>query len=242
MLPRLCLAAEKIQYLKYPFYNYVLRDGSIMRSANSEKKRMDSLNIYSEWHQIFDSIEDSELQRYLYGALAEYYVRNCRAHKIKGWKINGLDFKFAWKYSLNAKERLKAVAFTVLPELYIKLWKEFYMTVYLILYLAIIVFWLFTCNQYRGSFIEKTFLLLSSMSMALIVGILRLFLRTMEARTVAHRCAISIRNRAAESGLFIKRMVDFQMQEMRFDSLYILLLCKNSSIIIKAYWFWHPLY
>lgn len=45
------------------------------------------------------------------------------------------------------------------------------MTVYLILYLAIIVFWLFTCNQYRGSFIEKTFLLLSSMSMALIVGL-----------------------------------------------------------------------
>lgn len=121
MLPRLCLAAEKIQYLKYPFYNYVLRDGSIMGSANSEKKRIDSLNIYSEWYQMFNSIEDNELQRYLYGALVKSYLKNCHAQKIKDWKINGLDFKFAWKYSLNAKERLKAVVFTVLPELFIKL-------------------------------------------------------------------------------------------------------------------------
>jgi glycosyltransferase involved in cell wall biosynthesis len=121
MLPRLCLAAEKIQYLKYPFYNYVLRDGSIMGSANFEKKRIDSLNIYSEWYQMFESIEDSEMQRYLYGALIKYYLKNCRAHKIKDWEIKNFDFKFAWKYSLNTKERLKTLLFSTLPGLYINL-------------------------------------------------------------------------------------------------------------------------
>lgn len=121
MLPRLCLAAKKIQYLKYPFYNYIIRDGSIMGSLNLEKKQKDSLNIYSEWRQMFDNIKDAELQRYLYGALAKYYLKNCRAHKIEGWKIKNFDFEFAWKYSLNAKERLKTLLFSTLPGLYINL-------------------------------------------------------------------------------------------------------------------------
>lgn len=121
MLPRMCLAAKAIQYLQYPFYNYVIRDGSIMGSSSSEKKRNDSLEIYTEWAHIFQKIQDAELQKYLYSVLIKNYLKNCRAQKIKGWKVDGLDFKFAWKHSLNTKERLKTLLFNTLPGLYIKL-------------------------------------------------------------------------------------------------------------------------
>lgn len=121
MLPRLCLAAKTVEYLQYPFYNYVMRDGSIMGSSSSEKKRNDSLEIYTEWIQNFQKIQDAELKKYLCSALIKNYLKNCRAQKIKGWKVDGLDFKFAWKYSLNIKERLKTILFGILPGLYIKL-------------------------------------------------------------------------------------------------------------------------
>lgn len=122
MLPRLCLAATKIQYLQYPFYNYFIRDGSIMTSTmNGEKKRKDSLDNYREWVNLFSKIEDPELKQYVYAVLIKCYLANCRAVKIKGWQINNLNFKFAWKHSLNIKEKLKVSLFTILPELYIHL-------------------------------------------------------------------------------------------------------------------------
>lgn len=122
MLPRLCLAATKIQCLQYPFYNYLIRDGSIMTSTkNGEKKRRDSLDVYTGWMNLFSNIADAELKNYLCGALTKYYLANCRAVKINGWKINNLNFKFAWKYSLNLYERLKSLLFCIFPELYIHL-------------------------------------------------------------------------------------------------------------------------
>lgn len=121
MLPRVCLAAKKIQYFQYPFYNYVIRDGSIMGTANTKKKVDDSLSIYAEWYNEFLSVSDKTLQKYLYGQLVKNYLKSCKSLSVKRWKIYGLDFKFAFKHSLNTKERLKVIIFTLLPGIYIKL-------------------------------------------------------------------------------------------------------------------------
>ena len=120
MLPRLYLAAKRISYVDYPFYNYVIRDGSIMTSSNTEEKTNISIAIWSEWYKLLKQINDKELQRYMYGILIRYYLRNSRVRKIKGWKIDGMNFKFAMKYALNNKEKIKVLGYTLLPDLYIK--------------------------------------------------------------------------------------------------------------------------
>ena len=114
MLPRLCLAANKIVYINYPFYNYIIREGSITTSVVSEKKRNDALCIWKEWFHRIGMLEDKELQRYMYGILIRYYQHTSRKHQVKGWKIEGMDFLFAMRYALNMRERVKVLLFSII--------------------------------------------------------------------------------------------------------------------------------
>jgi len=104
----------KVKYVNYPFYNYVIREGSITTSEANEKKINDTLIIWEEWFHIIGALEDTELQRYMYGILIRYYQHTCRRYGIKGWKIPGMDFLFVMKYALNAREKLKALLFTIM--------------------------------------------------------------------------------------------------------------------------------
>lgn len=121
MLPRLYCAANKVLYVDYPFYNYIIRDNSIMTSTNSPEKVSMSIDIYTEWMERIEKITDKEYQRYLYGILVRYYMANARFLKIAGWKIPGMKFLFAFKYALGIRERVKVVLFSVAPSLYIKI-------------------------------------------------------------------------------------------------------------------------
>ncbi len=120
MLPRLYFAASKIVYIDYAFYNYMIRENSIMTSSNSPEKVRMSIDIYTEWMERIEKVTDQEYQRYLYGILVRYYLRNCRVRKIIGWKIPGMGFGFAWKYALNLKEKIKILYFSIAPKLYIR--------------------------------------------------------------------------------------------------------------------------
>lgn len=121
MLPRLFLAAKKVVYINYPFYNYVIRENSIMTSGFTEEKKSMGIAIYSEWMETLDEVQDKEYQRYLYGILTRYYITNARQMDICGWKVEKLDFTFAWKYALNGRERLKIMLFNFFPRLYKRL-------------------------------------------------------------------------------------------------------------------------
>lgn len=120
MLPRLFLAASKISYVDYPFYNYIIRDNSITTSTITPEKVKMSLDIYEEWMRIIQDLDDSEYQRWLYGILIKLYMYDARTKKIKGWKIEGMDFGFAIKYSLNIREKIKVLYFSIAPNLYIR--------------------------------------------------------------------------------------------------------------------------
>ena len=85
----------------------------------SEKKRM-ALDNYNRWIELFNSVGDTTLQRFLYGVLIRYYVTTARKMKIIGWRIEGMDFLFSWKYALNKKEKLKVLLFNFFPQLYTK--------------------------------------------------------------------------------------------------------------------------
>lgn len=121
MLPRLFLANPTVRYVNCPFYNYVIREDSIMTSPVTQEKINMTIDIYSEWLQLISSVSDVEYRNKLYGVLAKYYVANARKRNIHGWKIEGLNFAFAWKYALNWKEKLKICVFNYLPSIYTRL-------------------------------------------------------------------------------------------------------------------------
>ena len=120
ILPRLFLAARKVVYMDYPFYNYVIRENSIMTSENSPQKVKMTLEIYTEWYELIGKLEDSEYKRYLYGYLIKLYLNNARVRKISGWKIPGMGMVFGLRYALGIREKIKVLYFSIMPSLYIK--------------------------------------------------------------------------------------------------------------------------
>ena len=119
MLPRIYLAAGTIVYIDYPFYNYVIRDNSIMTTSDMNPKKVKmSLDIYEGWYHTISLIEDKALKRCLNGILVRYYLRNCRVRKIKGWRIPGFNFKFAITNAMGIKEKAKVLVFEIAPDLY----------------------------------------------------------------------------------------------------------------------------
>lgn len=124
LLPRLYLSADKISYLDFPFYNYVIRDNSITTSKNDNKRIESILSIYDMWKNQFDLVEDSILKKKLYGVLVKHYLHSCREFGIKKWLIKDLDLQFALRNSLNNKERLKCILFDLTPNIYVKFWKK----------------------------------------------------------------------------------------------------------------------
>lgn len=121
MLPRLFLSNPKVKYIDFAFYNYIIRDNSIMTSAVTEQKKQMVIEIYSHWMDLCSKVEDETYRAYLYGILIKYYMASARQMGITGWKIAGLDFRFARKYALNTKETVKTVLFNFFPKQYLKL-------------------------------------------------------------------------------------------------------------------------
>lgn len=120
MLPKLYLKARNIVYMDYAFYNYVIRDNSIMTSDNIEKKERACIEIYSEWFDIFVGIEDNEYQRYLFGALVNFYLWSCRNIGFYKWRLKEMGFLFSLRYAVGIKEKLKVLMFQFFPETYLK--------------------------------------------------------------------------------------------------------------------------
>ena len=121
MLPRVFLSAKDITCLEGIFYHYVIRDNSIMTSQKNEKKKKDAINNLRSWKHLFDEITDFELKKYLYGMLVKMYLYECRIFEIKTWEIEGINFKFAIKYAINSKEKLKVLLFQLFPQKYIRI-------------------------------------------------------------------------------------------------------------------------
>ena len=121
MLPRLFLSNPKVIYMDYVFYNYIIRENSIMTSKVTDEKIEMLLRIYKEWIKYISHVDDLKYQKYLYGVLVKYYITSAKQQGFYGWKIKKLNFYFAWKYALNIKERIKILIFNFFPKQYVKL-------------------------------------------------------------------------------------------------------------------------
>lgn len=121
MLPKLFLAADAVIYVDHPFYNYIIRNNSIMTSGNRKEKIEMSFSNYNEWMDLFQKVQDKKYQRYLYGVLVKYYLASCRTLHISGWNVKDMHFKFALKYAIGMKDKLKVIFFAIFPQLYIRI-------------------------------------------------------------------------------------------------------------------------
>lgn len=120
-IPRLFLAAKTVKYMHYEFYNYIIREDSI--TSKIGKKHFDDLmTIYSLWAGLNERIKNPETKKAYCGALAKYYMATCRDHKVKKRNYpNGLNSKYLRQNSLNLKEYIKAVVFSISQRFYVNL-------------------------------------------------------------------------------------------------------------------------
>lgn len=119
MQPRVFLAADSIVCLKYKFYNYIQRPESIMKSQNSSKRAASMCEILGRWKKQFDTVDDLELRRALYGYLAKCYLHTCRELGLRdGLEVPSVDKRFLFDCGANKKEKAKALLFAASPRLY----------------------------------------------------------------------------------------------------------------------------
>lgn len=122
MQPRVFLAANSVVCLKYKFYNYIQRSGSIMKSQNSPERATSMCEILRRWKKQFDAVDDSDLRSALYGYLAKCYLHTCRELRLGGGlNVPGIDKKFLIKAGANLKEKVKACAYAASPFIYSRL-------------------------------------------------------------------------------------------------------------------------
>jgi glycosyltransferase involved in cell wall biosynthesis len=120
--PKVFLKNPSVLYLKKPFYNYIIREGSITKSKNFEKHIKDSMIIYSEWKKNFSSVSDYEVRRMLNGFLAKCYVATCANYCIKKtFRLKEMDAWFLIENAVGLKQKLKSILFIVLPKMYFRL-------------------------------------------------------------------------------------------------------------------------
>lgn len=122
MQPRAFLAAHSVVCLKYKFYNYIQRPGSIMKSQNSTKRATSMCEILGRWKKQFDAVDDLDLRHALYGYLAKCYLHTCRELRLgNGLNAPGIDNKFLIEAGANLKEKAKACVYATSPYFYSKL-------------------------------------------------------------------------------------------------------------------------
>lgn len=118
MTMRLWLASPRMTYLNYPFYVYVKRGGSIMTAGNKKKKIKDVIRIFTSWMSEIDSLPDSVLKSQLYRDTSRKYIAFAIRLGIDEWRVAGIDFPFALKYSKGFIEKFKIIFFATLPKTY----------------------------------------------------------------------------------------------------------------------------
>lgn len=121
MQPRVFLPAKKIACIDGTFYHYIIRENSIMTSEKDEKKRKDSIQNLREWKARFDTVEDVELKKCLYGMMLKCYLHECRLYGITKLEIDGINIEFVLKYGLRNVEKMKYILWMIAPNIYLKM-------------------------------------------------------------------------------------------------------------------------
>lgn len=123
--PKVFLKSPSVMYLKNPFYNYIIREGSITRSKNCEKHINDSMKIYTRWKDEFSTVDDINLKKELNGFLVKCYVYTCSIYEVERKnRAQQITAFFLVKNAVGMKQKIKTIIFSVFPKLYFKVRKR----------------------------------------------------------------------------------------------------------------------
>ena len=123
ILPRTFLSAGTISYCNFPFYNYRLRENSIMTNSKLEQSQRSAKYILSEWIKIFKSISERNLQKTLFQWYVRIYLFLIGKYKIQErFYPEKTNILFFLRYSRNIKMFVKVLLLGASKELYTKIY------------------------------------------------------------------------------------------------------------------------
>ncbi len=122
LIPQVIIKAESILYAGFGYYNYVQRAESITKTIENVEYRKKCIDeIMMEWLETSQSTQDYELKTAMSGMISKCYIYSCSQNNNYQKKDLLFSRTFLVKNSLNVKELVKAVCFSVMPQVYIHL-------------------------------------------------------------------------------------------------------------------------
>ena len=116
-IPGVLLAAKSIEYVNESLYIHEIRKDTITTTQNAAKAIEDTKVILKEWRDMFDRIGDPELKSWLYHELVVTYIFSSYARGLKGWWVEGMDFRFAMTHAKTAKLKARVLKYEALSAL-----------------------------------------------------------------------------------------------------------------------------
>lgn len=119
-LPRIFLCANNIKKISYVFYEYIIRENSITNRKDYTKNIKDIFEIYGDWYEMFEKIEDKKIKKMLNCVLSKYFISSCRNFNVSQEVYpRNINKKFLIRNTLNFKEFLKTLFFIFSRRLYV---------------------------------------------------------------------------------------------------------------------------
>lgn len=120
-ITRLFYKAQRVKYIHYEFYKYVMRDDSICNKPSV--KNVDGLfEGFSRWKALADTIDDPALKKAYSGVLCKSYIHACRLYNLERPIFpKGMNNRYLILHCLNTKELIKTIAFIAFRKKYVSL-------------------------------------------------------------------------------------------------------------------------
>lgn len=117
--PRVFLKAEKVKYVKLPFYYYIIRENSITKKKDRSKNGIDLINTCYELEKVYEIIDDIELKKQLNNYLFMLFLNAIHIGDLYDKKYNKIySKKFLIGKSLTRKNKAKAILFLFNKKIY----------------------------------------------------------------------------------------------------------------------------
>lgn len=125
LIPNVILKADSILLSGFSYYHYITREESITNSHQYLGKRKKSIDeIMLQWYEKSQEVSDYALKKAILGMLSKCYVYSCAQNEVFLANKGTFSKVFLIKNAINTKEAIKAMAFSIMPKLYIYYFKR----------------------------------------------------------------------------------------------------------------------
>lgn len=120
--PRVFLMAERVKYIDYNTYVYVIREDSITNTKDKSKNGLDIINTCYKMEKIYAEITNKKQKKILMGYLLFIYLGGIYIGGLDRSKFNGkVSRSFVIGKANNGRDFVKSILFFISPKLYIRI-------------------------------------------------------------------------------------------------------------------------